>query len=89
MNDITPGTPCYLVDLADYEYLNGRVVEVIGPYPTPADECGQWFAYCADWTRYVFPQGREFIVGRCNLRPITPPPHCDEALKRVLVHEQQ
>jgi hypothetical protein len=31
---LTPGTPCYLINLVDMEAFNGRVIEVItGPLP--------------------------------------------------------
>jgi len=72
MNDLKPGDPCFLIGLRDFEALTGRVVEVIGPVPTPDDECGTWFAVRAGWASELF-QGRDVTVQRCNLKPITPP----------------
>ena len=71
MNALTPGTPCYLVALADYPELAGRVVEVVGPMPAPDGEQGQWYKVRAEWAIQMFP-GRDTGAPRCNLIPIIP-----------------
>jgi len=72
MNAIAPGTPCFLVHLVERKELNGCVVEVVGPVPTPDGERGAWYQHASAWAREMFP-GHETIAPRENLRPIVPP----------------
>jgi hypothetical protein len=70
---LAPGTPCFLANLTgEFVPLTGRVVEVLGPYPTPADDADQWYMAQAEWVRDMF-QGRDPIAARRHLKPIVPP----------------
>ena len=73
MNEIAPGTPCYLVNLVEMRDLCGRVVEVVaGPMFSP--EFGDWrYAIDAAWAREMWP-GRPVTAPREHLLPIAPPP---------------
>ncbi len=73
MDALAPGTPCYLVALADYPELSGRVVEVTGAAPAPEGETlPEWYQITATWAREMF-HGNEVRAPRCCLRPITGP----------------
>lgn len=69
---LRPGTPCYLVGLAEMTELIGRVVEVeSGPF-TMADEPGPFYRCSAPWVREMF-QGRDLIAPLRTLQPLRPP----------------
>lgn len=72
MSKIKPGSPCFLVALADFPELIGRVVEVVGPVPTPPDEVGDWYSTRAAWSREMFGDRAMEAPRRC-LRPIAGP----------------
>ncbi len=83
MNIIAPGTPCYLVGLAEMDLLCGRVVEVVRGPIHPPEERGDWYVVAAAWAGEMFP-GREMQSARENLLPITPPqPTAPGALERL------
>jgi hypothetical protein len=63
MSDFEPGTRCILVNLVNQIHLQGREVEVVGPYAPPSGETGEWFALRAEWISAEFP-GRDFITPR-------------------------
>ena len=71
-DDLPPRTPCFLVGLVTNECLLGRVVEVMGRWPTPDDEAGDWYEIQAQWAQDFFP-GYELIAPRHHLQPLTPP----------------
>jgi hypothetical protein len=71
MSDLKPGTHCRLINLVQNARLNGRQVEVIGPYPAPSGETGEWFALRAEWVSREYP-GQDFITPRACLSPILP-----------------
>jgi hypothetical protein len=63
MSDFEPGTRCILVNLVNQIHLQGREVEVIGPYAPPSGECGAWFALRSEWIEREF-HGQIFITPR-------------------------
>jgi hypothetical protein len=69
MSDLKPGTACHLVNLVQRSQFMGRQVEVIGPYPPPSGETGEWFALRSEWISEEFP-GQDFITPRRCLHPI-------------------
>ena len=73
-NDIlAPGTLCYLVRVADYPELNGRICEIVyGPLDVLDGEYGPWYGYRAEWAEAEYPGCVPFAVRRC-LRPIGTP----------------
>lgn len=76
MSPIAPGTPCYIVQLAEMSALNGRVVEVVAG-PTPSEDLsGDEYEVRASWAHELFP-GHKLMVARKNLKPITPPDKTD------------
>lgn len=69
---LRPGTPCYLVGLAEMTELIGRVVEVeSGPF-TMADKPDLFYRCSAPWVREMF-QGRDLIAPLRTLQPLRPP----------------
>lgn len=74
MSSLKAGTPCFLVNLVRRPELAGRVVEVIGPCPTPAGEVpgDEWFAIAAEWTDDVLWPGAELVAPRRCLLPLLP-----------------
>ena len=70
---IAPGTPCFLVRLAEHTQLVGCVVEVIaGPMSALGDAGDDWYRFRASWVLESL-NGCEAMARRGNLLPITPP----------------
>jgi hypothetical protein len=66
---------CFLNALVDYESLSGRAVEVIGPVPAPADECGRWFEVRAAWATDLVPWPRR----DCTAAQLAAQSRCDRS----------
>ncbi|MGE0583463.1 MAG: hypothetical protein AB7P31_15175 [Steroidobacteraceae bacterium] len=67
---IPAGTVCYLVELADFSHLDGRVVQVVG-HEIDA-EGNVWHVLDGEWVRETFGE-RDATALAANLRPIVGP----------------
>jgi hypothetical protein len=65
------GTLCYMVRNVDFEWLNGRAVEIVDYYDVDQDGV-LWHVLAAPWITELF--GDRIVTAReWNLRPICPP----------------
>ena len=81
MNEIKPGTPCFLVGLIERWALTGRVVEVVaGPLVAPEHDVATYLV-TAPWAREMF-HGSDVTAPRSSLLPIVPPGIAPPAAKK-------
>jgi len=81
MNEIKPGTPCYLVNLREMASLTGRVVAVVaGPLVAPEQDVGS-YRITAAWAREMFGDS-DVTAPRSSLLPIVPPGIAPPAAKK-------
>jgi len=69
-NELTHGTPCFLVGLTEMQELNGHVVMIVSPVMD--EELGACFEVAAPWVQSMFP-GHKMHSLRQNLKALTPP----------------
>jgi hypothetical protein len=69
---IKSGTPCYLVGLGRFSWVDGRVVTVVQGPTIIKDGFDPVYAICAAWLTEMFPH-QPFVAYRRNLLPILPP----------------